>query len=391
MKQSNPPQRINNIVGSGAFVRGPVLTLALTAITLVLSGCVLAPGADLTPEHQLGGYKLVQINEQLVADTVPVQPIDYGAFKSQPGQPYQYHIGSHDILSIRVWNNPDLSTNQQVMSTPFSAKSSTVRDSNELIRERQQVTPEGIEVQANGMIFYPFAGEVQAAGRTTREVRAELTKKLAKFVVDPQVSVRVQSFNSQKAQILGEVKFPRPIPITSTPLRVLDAIALAEGLKESADKVEAMLVRGDRRIIIDMGKLLDGDMGQNHLMLDGDVLNIDNNRYRQIVILGEVNKPVAMPFDRRGMSLNDALVAASGISQSFANAKGVYILRNRTENNAPTIYQLNMQNATALLVADRFPLQARDVVYVDTAAVTRWNRVINQIVPTTNAVNQFTD
>lgn len=363
-------------------------SIGLMACALTMTGCVLAPGADLTPDKQSKLYNLVNINEQLVGAD-PVQRIDYGAFEAQSQSSYQYRIGAHDILGIRVWNNPDLSTSQPVKSTAFSAKSTTVRDSNELIRERQQVTPEGVEVQASGMIFYPFAGEVQAAGRTVREVRQELTRKLAKYVVDPQVSVRVQSFNSQKAQVLGEVQFPRPVPITSTPLRVLDAIALAEGLKDSADKAEATLVRGNQRIIIDMAKLLDGDLTQNHLMLDGDVLNIDNNRYRQIVILGEVNKPVAMPYDRRGMSLNDALVAASGISQSYSNAKGVFVLRNRGKDTKPTIYQLDMQNATALLLADRFPLKARDVVYVDTAGVTRWNRVINQILPTTNAINQF--
>ena len=362
--------------------------LGLVAGSLFITGCVLAPGADLTPSAKSELYDLVSINEQVV-NAEPVKRINYNTFEAQSDRPYQYYVGPHDILSIRVWNNPDLSTNQQVMTSPFSAKSSTIKDSNELIRQRQQVTPEGVEVQANGMIFYPFAGEVKAAGRTVSEIRLELTRKLAKYVVDPQVSVRVQSFNSQKAQVLGEVKFPRPVPITSTPLRVLDAIALAQGLNDSADKAEATLVRGSERVIIDMTKLLDGDMAQNHLMLSGDVLNIDNNRYRQIVILGEVNRPVAMPYDRRGMSLNDALVAASGISQAYSNAKGIYVLRNRSEGSKPTIYQLDMQNASSLLLADRFPLKARDVVYVDTAGVTRWNRVINQILPTTNAINRF--
>ena len=362
--------------------------LGLIAGSLAMTGCVLAPGADLSPSERNELYNLVSINEQ-VANAEPVERINYDAFESQSELSYQYYIGPHDILSIRVWNNPDLSTSQQVVDTPLSATSSTIRSSNELINERQQVTPEGVEVQADGMIFYPFAGEVKAAGRTVGEVRRELTRKLSEYVVNPQVSVRVQSFNSQKAQVLGEVQSPRPVAITSTPLRVLDAIALAEGLKDSADKAEATLVRGSERVIIDMAKLLDGDLTQNHLMLDGDVLNIDNNRYRQIVILGEVNRPIAMPYDRRGMSLNDALVTASGISQSYSNAKGIFVLRNRTEDGKPTIYQLNMQNASALLLADRFPLQPRDVVYVDTAGVTRWNRVINQILPTTNAINNF--
>ena len=117
------------------------------------------------------------------------------------------------------------------------------------------------------------------------------------------------------------------------------------------------------------------------------VLNVDTNRYRQIVIMGEVNRAIAMPYDPRGLSLNDALVTASGINQMYSNAKGVYILRNSKNGGKASIYRLDMENATGLLLADRFPLQARDVVYVDTAGVSRWNRVINQILPTTQFID----
>ena len=223
------------------------LAVSLLYSSITLTGCAIAPGAYLDPSDEKHiDFNLVDINESVV-NPEPVNRQDL-AGKPEPEKHefYQYLIGPHDVLSVRVWNNPDLTTNQKMTSTPpFDAKSSTIRDSNDLIRERQQVTPEGVEVQANGTFFYPFAGDVVAAGKTVSQVRSELTKKLAKFVRDPQVSVRVQEFNSQKAQIIGEVKFPRPLPITSKPLRILDAIALAEGLKDSADKAEAIFMTGN--------------------------------------------------------------------------------------------------------------------------------------------------
>ncbi|PJE78778.1 hypothetical protein CI610_02284 [invertebrate metagenome] len=372
-------------------IRATIVAATILGSSLVLTGCVIAPGAYLDPSSSAeAGYNLVDINENVV-NPGPVTRRDLsGDDIAEKDEFYQYLIGAHDVLNVRVWNNPDLTTSQNMASSPFNA-GSTVKESSELVRERQQVTPEGVEVQSDGKFFFPFAGDVVAEGKTVNEVRRELTKKLSKYVRDPQVSVRVQEFNSQKAQIIGEVTFPRPIPITSKPLRILDAIALAEGLKDSADKVEAVLIQGEKRITVNMAGLLDGDMSENYLLRDGDVLNIDSNRYRQIVIMGEVNKPVAMPYDQRGMSLNDALVTASGISQLYSNAKGVYVLRNKTGSGKPTIYRLNMKNATGLLLADRFPLNARDVVYVDTAGVSRWNRVINQLLPTTNAINDFSE
>lgn len=365
-----------------------ILAAAVLGSTLLLTGCAIAPGAYLDPGRgQSADFNLVDISEKVV-NPEPVSRIDLsGNGLVDKDTSYQYLIGPYDVLNVRVWNNPDLTTGQGGLSSPFSARAGGVRDSSELIRERQQVTPEGVEVQSDGSFFFPFAGNVMATGKTVSQVRVELTKKLAKYIRDPQVSVRVQEFNSQKAQIIGEVKFPRPLPITSKPLRVLDAIALAGGLTENADKAEAMLLSGTQRKVINMARLLDGDMGENYRLQDGDVLNIDSNRYRQIVIMGEVNKPIAMPYDQRGMSLNDALVAASGISQLYSNAKGVCILRNNNGEEKATIFRLNMKNATGLLLADRFPLQARDVVYVDTAGVSRWNRVISQILPTTNAIS----
>ncbi|PJE78487.1 hypothetical protein CI610_02579 [invertebrate metagenome] len=370
-------------------IKTAFVATVLLGSSIVLTGCAIAPGAHLDPSHgKDAGYDLIDINEKVVnPEPVTRKNLSDGDI-AEKDEFYQYRIGSHDVLNVRVWNNPDLTTGQNMASSPFNARSN-IKESSDLVRERQQVTPEGVEVQSGGTFFFPFAGDIVAEGKTVNQVRKELTKKLAKYVRDPQVSVRVQEFNSQKAQIIGEVKFPRPLPITSKPLKVLDAIALAEGLKDSADKVEAILIKGEKRIVVDMGRLLDGDMSENYLLRDGDVLNIDSNRYRQIVIMGEVNKPIAMPYDQRGMSLNDALVTASGISQMYANAKGVYVLRNKAASGKPTIYRLNMKNATGLLLADRFPLKARDVVYVDTAGVSRWNRVINQILPTTNAVNNF--
>lgn len=359
---------------------------AVLFLSAFLTGCALAPGAHLDPNSKSAiDFNLVDISEEVVQ----AQPVSRRQLVEIPGQKsdedYEYRVGTHDVLGIRVWNNPDLTTSLKT-STAASKQNSTLRDSDDMVRDRQQVTPEGVEVAASGKFFYPYAGNVQAAGKTVEEVRQDLTRKLSKYIVDPQISVKVDQYNSQQIQVLGEVNMPRPLAVTSKPLRVLDAIALSEGLKESADKVEATLIKQGQQIKISLAELLDGDLTQNYIMTDGDVLNIDTNRYRQIVILGEVNRPIAMAYDPRGLSLNDALVTASGIHQSYSNARGIYILRNSPAGEKPNVFRLDMSNATGLLLADRFPLEARDVVYVDTAGVTRWNRVVNQIIPTSQFI-----
>lgn len=125
-------------------------------------------------------------------------------------QDHPYIIGKGDILEIVTWKEPDFS------------------------RE--------VPVRIDGKITFPLLDDIQAAGRTSMQVKEEIEEGLKEFVKNPFVTVFVKGYGSQKFYILGEVSKTGAY-ILEKNLTVLQAFALAEGFTEWALKKEIILIR----------------------------------------------------------------------------------------------------------------------------------------------------
>jgi len=303
--------------------------------------------------------KLTAIKENAGKELVRAQEMS----ATQNRRPYQYLVGPQDILRVTVWNHPELNNPNGTL--------------NQLA---------GRVVNEDGTFFYPYAGKVVAEGKTVQQIRDDLAAKLVKYLVEPQVDVSVLTYRSKRAFVLGQVEKPGIVPITDVPLAVTDLISEAGGLKPEANLRGATLMSRGKTIPIDLYALYyRGDVSQNVALAPGDILTVPENRYNKIFVLGEVSKPQSLLMPRGRLSLAEAISDAGGFNPLTANAGQLYVIR-AGEKDKPQIWHLNAASPDALVLADRFDLEPRDIVYVDPAGVARFGRVISNILPTASVL-----
>ncbi|WP_198043649.1 polysaccharide export protein [Ketobacter nezhaii] len=292
---------------------------------------------------------------------------------------YQYQIGTGDVLTIVVWEHPEL-------TIPAGAFRSAEES--------------GTVVKADGTIFYPYAGELYVEGLTTAKISDLIASRLASVVKNPQIDVRVAGFNSKKALVSGAVLQPGTEAITNIPITLIEAIEQHGGLTEDADWETVSFTRNNITKHISLRSIYEeGESRQNILLRDGDVIHIPRNDRMKIFVLGEVNRPRSVFLSRSGTTLAEALSEANGINEAKADGHGVYVLRNVNveydKDGNPVykakVFHLDASSAIGFVLADKFRLKPRDVVYVSPAPITLWNRFISQLLPTIIAADGIND
>ena len=301
------------------------------------------------------GKEIAMENAAAVAPAIPRDLLD---FKPEP-----YRIGVGDELYITVWDHTEL-------TSPAGPQ--------------QQASANGRLVRADGTLFYPYAGIIKAGGLTVEDLRLELSSRLTKYVEKPQVDVSVISYGVQRVTMRGAFLRSDPQPLTVAPLSLAQSIGAAGVDPVNADLSNLTLTRDGHEYHLDLDALSHVPHGLDDIWLKaGDQVFLPYNDRKEVYVLGEVVKPLAIPFKTSSLTLTQVLGRASGLNQLSSKGRAVYVIRGVAdmEKEPATIYQLNAQSPAAFALASEFSIHPGDVVFVGAADVTRWSRFLGQLLP----------
>jgi polysaccharide export outer membrane protein len=298
------------------------------------------------------------------------------SYASLIGPAPAYRIGPQDVLSIIVWDHPELvmPNLSYVVGVDSSASPATVGMA-------AQSLP-GFVVSKDGYVQFPYVKKIRASGLTELELQQQLIDRLRQNLNDPQVTVRVVGYRSQKAYIDGEVRLPGVKQITDVPMTLAEMLNQASGVAPTGDLSRIELTRGGVTHRINIPEMLRRGINPKDIAIhDQDSIRVPPLAEHRVVVSGEVVKPGPVVFRTNGrLTLSDALGDAGGVSQLSADASEIYVVRANSDDGSPQVFHLDSKSPAGLVLAADFEMKPDDVVYVDAPGVIRWYRVVTPLV-----------
>ncbi|MGF6301479.1 MULTISPECIES: polysaccharide biosynthesis/export family protein [Paraburkholderia] len=361
-------------------------SLVVFITAALLSGCSIVPGQRMiTPAtiQDTGGEFSTEAAQQ---KQIPITDINLELLKKMSadqkasvlppgttslfGKPAVYRAGPGDVLQIVVWDHPELAA---ALGQP---------PSNSRISDAMP----GFLIDEKGDIQFPYAGNLHVAGKDAATIQRELYARLSKVYQKPEVTVRVASFRNATVYIDGEVRTPGTQSINDIPMSLTNAIGLSGGFTTTADRSRVDLIRNGTTYSLNIDDLVKRGHNPSDIYLQpGDTVRVNAREDSGVYVMGEVNKPATvLPLRNGSLTLSQAISDGGSFDSNTAAGQQLFVIRDST-SQSPQIYHLDATSPVAMLLANQFELQPKDIVYVGQGGLVRFNRVLNLLLPAINA------
>lgn len=299
----------------------------------------------------------------------------FKSFGNRRGPPAAIRVGVGDVVQVSIFES-----SAGGLFIPAEAGS----------RPGNFVTFPAQTVDRTGTISVPFAGEVQAAGRSLTEIQKDIEARLAKRAVEPQAVVSLAEQNASEVAVVGDVvSGANKFKIRPAGERVLDILSRAGALKYPGYELFVTLQRGKEKATVYFPTLV-SNPEENIYVAPGDVLYVYREQQKFIALgaLGSTGQTSGLtglyPFEQERLSLNEAVAKAGGLLDNRANPGQVFLYRMeyrdtleklkvdlkkfpRDQKFIPTIYRANFRDPSSFFFAQGFPMRHKDIIYVTNA------------------------
>jgi polysaccharide export outer membrane protein len=361
------------------------------AVLVALAGCGITPSSGPTRDAMVQSiyapaeegdvpFAWVEVNRQTLDILSRRSPPTLRGFFGDYRPSVSQVIGVGDSLQITVW--------EAAAGGLFSAGPDS---GNVSPGSRSSLIPEQV-VGRDGSVTVPYAGRIQAAGRTQQQVEAAIVERLKGKAIEPQALVNLTRNVTNTVTVTGEVANGARVPLSLKGDRVLDVIATAGGYRSPVHETFISVTRGNRTARAPLQALL-ANPSENIFVRPGDILTVETRPQTFTVAGAAGTNGAVVPFDARGITLEEALGKAGGLQDNRADPDGLFVLRYEpanlvrefpnvapnllTQQQVPVAYHLNMRDSTALFAARRFAVRDKDIIYVSNAPLAEIGKVVS--------------
>lgn len=237
-----------------------------------------------------------------------------------------------------------------------------------------------VRVDDDGMISLPFIGEIAVSGRTTNEIERIVRNAYRGKSQNPQVLVSIAEGLTNSIIIGGDVRNPGRLVLPTNRETLSDVIALAGG---NTGELQDMLVRIQRGGVYGEFRLSDilSEPQQDVRIFPSDRIQLVRAP-RSFSVLGAAGRNAQIGFPTPSLSLIEAVATAGGANPNSGDPRAIFLFRFVPQpdgTETPTVYHFNMMEASSYLLAQRFAINDKDVLYVGNAEANQPTKLVQLV------------
>ena len=338
-------------------------------------------------------YGLVKLSPEVVKILDEYGPRTLSGFFGDHRPPPKIKLGIGDIVGVSIFE---------------AAAGGLYIPSEAGVRPGNFVTLPNQPIDTKGLISVPYAGRVQAAGKTPLQVEQEIVDQIKNWAIDPQVVVSLVTQNTSLITVLGEVNNSTTasptgrVPAQPAGEHLLDVISRAGGLKDQGQDTWVVLERHGHRAAVPFGSLI-YEPGNNIWAWPGDTIYLYKEP-QTFLAFGASGLQGQLPFSSGTassawrMTLAEAVAAAGGLLDIQADPGSVFLYRREPRELAqmlgvdcsqmdgptvPIVYSVSFSDPAGYFLATRVQMHNKDVIFAANAQaveITKFATFLNTLI-----------